>query len=83
MFLASAKDLLDFLKLGKQSISNQEITVLVFGNVVAFLVAILAIKFFVSYIVKYGFTMFAYYRILIGILVIVLYKFFGFTLQMM
>jgi undecaprenyl-diphosphatase len=83
MFLASAKDLYDFLKLGKQSISNQEITVLVFGNVVAFLVAILAIKFFVSYIVKYGFTMFAYYRILVGILVIVLYKYFGFTLQMM
>lgn len=83
MFLASAKDLFDFLKLGKQSISNHEVTVLVFGNIVAFLVAILAIKFFVSYIVKYGFTVFAYYRILIGILVLVLNKYFGFTLQMM
>ncbi|CAG0907029.1 unnamed protein product, partial [Darwinula stevensoni] len=65
MFLATVKDLYDFLKLGAQSISNQEVTLLVFGNIVAFLVAILAIKFFVSYIVKYGFTMFAYYRILI------------------
>jgi undecaprenyl-diphosphatase len=82
MFMATVKDLYDFTKDGVTSISQQEISLLVFGNIVAFIVALLAIKFFVSYIIKYGFKVFAYYRILIGILVVVLYKYFGFSLHM-
>ena len=39
---------------------------LIIGNVVAFLVAVLAIKFFINFITKYGFTAFGWYRILIG-----------------
>jgi len=83
MFMATVKDLYDFMKGGMNSITADEITLLAFGNIVAFIVAIFAIKFFVSYIVKYGFKVFGYYRIVVGILVIVLYKFFGFSLQMM
>jgi undecaprenyl-diphosphatase len=42
------------------------------GNVVAFFVALLAIKFFISYLQKYGFKLFGYYRIIAGIILLVL-----------
>jgi undecaprenyl-diphosphatase len=45
----------------------------VVGNVVAFIVAILAIKSFISFLTKNGFKVFGYYRILVGILILVLY----------
>jgi undecaprenyl-diphosphatase len=83
MFMATVKDLYDFMKGGSASLSSQEFSILAFGNIVAFIVAIIAIKFFISYIVKYGFKVFAYYRIIIGIVVILLYKYFGFSLQML
>lgn len=83
MFMATVKDLYDYLKGGTATIQSSEMTLLAFGNLVAFIIALIAIKFFVSFIVKYGFKMFAYYRIVIGILVILLYQFFGFSLQMM
>ena len=39
---------------------------LVIGNIVAFIVAMLAIKFFISFVTKYGFKAFGWYRIIIG-----------------
>lgn len=36
------------------------------GNVVAFVVALLAIKFFISYLQRYGFKFFGWYRIIVG-----------------
>lgn len=39
---------------------------LVIGNVVAFIVAMLAIKFFISFVTKYGFKAFGWYRIIVG-----------------
>jgi undecaprenyl-diphosphatase len=42
------------------------------GNIVAFIVAILAIKFFIDYLKKYGFRLFGIYRILAGIILLVL-----------
>jgi undecaprenyl-diphosphatase len=39
---------------------------LVVGNVVAFIVALLAIKFFISFVTKYGFKAFGWYRIVVG-----------------
>ncbi|WP_460764464.1 undecaprenyl-diphosphate phosphatase [Niabella terrae] len=42
------------------------------GNIVAFLVAILAIKFFINYLKKYGFKVFGWYRIIVGILLLIL-----------
>lgn len=45
---------------------------LIVGNLVAFVVALLAIKFFIGFISRYGFKLFGYYRIAIGMLVIVL-----------
>lgn len=45
---------------------KDNIGTLVVGNVVAFIVAMLAIKFFIEFISKYGFKLFGWYRIIIG-----------------
>ncbi|WP_346236203.1 undecaprenyl-diphosphate phosphatase [Niabella insulamsoli] len=42
------------------------------GNIVAFIVAIIAIKFFINYLKKYGFKIFGWYRIIIGVVLLVL-----------
>ncbi|MGZ3930303.1 MAG: undecaprenyl-diphosphate phosphatase [Bacteroidia bacterium] len=72
MFAATAKKLLDFFKEGVQ-ISGHEIGILVFGNVIAFIVALLAIRFFIGFLTKHGFKLFGWYRIAIGALLILLY----------
>ncbi len=46
--------------------------VLLVGNIVAFIVAMLAIKFFISFLTKHGFKAFGWYRIAVGGLIIVL-----------
>jgi undecaprenyl-diphosphatase len=42
------------------------------GNVVAFIVAMLAIKFFIGYLQKHGFRVFGYYRIIVGIILLLM-----------
>ena len=56
---------------GMQLLSENWLTLLI-GNVVAFIVAILAIKFFIDFLTKYGFKAFGYYRIIVGLVIIVL-----------
>jgi undecaprenyl-diphosphatase len=46
--------------------SGQEIKLLVLGNAVAFVVALLAIRLFVGFVAKYGFRAFGIYRIIVG-----------------
>ena len=46
--------------------------ILIIGNLVAFGVAMLAIKFFIEFLTKYGFKAFGYYRILAGSLILIL-----------
>lgn len=72
MFAATAKKLLDFYKAGFV-LNQDEISLLVFGNFVAFVVAILAIKFFIGVLNKHGFRGFGWYRIIVGALLILLY----------
>ncbi len=48
------------------------ITLLVIGNIIAFVVAMLAIKFFISFIQKYGLKYFGWYRIFIGLVFLML-----------
>lgn len=48
------------------SIITDNITTLIIGNVVAFIVAVLAIKFFINFVSKHGFKAFGWYRIIIG-----------------
>lgn len=46
--------------------------VLIIGNIVAFVVALLAMKWFVAFLTKYGFKVFGIYRIIAGGLILVL-----------
>lgn len=71
MFAATAKDLFDWYK-DKGAIADSEIKLLIIGNVVAFVVAIIAIKFFINYLQKYGFKLFGWYRILAGVVLLAL-----------
>lgn len=54
--------------------NSHNLIVLITGNVVAFVVALLAIKSFIGYLQKHGFKLFGIYRIIIGILIIILVK---------
>lgn len=51
---------------------TDNLTVLIIGNVVAFIVAMAAIKFFIGFLTKYGFKVFGYYRIVVGVVLLVL-----------
>lgn len=52
--------------------SQQNINAFIVGNVVAFIVAILAIRFFINYLKVYGFRVFGMYRIIVGIILLIL-----------
>lgn len=52
--------------------SSNEIKQLAIGNVVAFIVALLAIKFFIGFLKKHGFRIWGYYRIIVGIILLIL-----------
>lgn len=56
---------------GKSMMSENLITLLI-GNVVAFLVAMAAIKIFITFLTKYGFKAFGYYRIIVGVAILIL-----------
>lgn len=71
MFAATAKKLWDWYK-DNGHFSSDEIKLLAVGNIVAFVVAMVAIKFFISYLQKYGFKAFGWYRIVAGTLLLVL-----------
>ncbi|MEJ8802667.1 undecaprenyl-diphosphate phosphatase [Pontibacter sp. H249] len=53
-------------------ITSDDLQILLVGNFVAFIVAMLAIRFFISFLTKYGFKMFGYYRIALGIALLAL-----------
>jgi undecaprenyl-diphosphatase len=72
MFGASALKLVKALKGTPEIFTAHNLTVLAIGNLVAFLVAMLAIRFFVSYLTQYGFRIFGWYRIVLGALLIIL-----------
>lgn len=55
--------------------TSQDLSVLALGNIVAFVVALLAIKFFIGVLTKYGFKFFGYYRIIAGLILLILLSF--------
>lgn len=57
---------------GNILMEGNNLEILIIGSVVAFFVAIAAIKFFISYVTKYGFKMFGWYRIIVGGLIVAL-----------
>lgn len=69
MFGASALKLVKFFMAG-QVMTGGEIVILVVGMVVAFIVSVIAIRFLMSYIKKNDFKVFGWYRIVLGIIVL-------------
>ena len=65
------------LKYHKESggFSSEELKLLAVGNIVAFIVALIAIKFFIGFVKKHGFKVWGVYRIIVGlILLLLIYK---------
>jgi undecaprenyl-diphosphatase len=57
---------------GYKSFTSEHVKLLVVGNLIAFVVAILAIRFFIHFLQKHGFRLFGWYRIIAGIVLLVL-----------
>lgn len=72
MLAATAKKLLDAYKDGL-TLSSEEIKLLAFGNAIAFIVALVAIKTFIGILNKFGFKWFGVYRIIVGGILIILF----------
>ena len=67
---ATFLDLLDLLKEDTAWATTHNITMLLLGCVVSFIVALLAMKWFVAFLTKYGFKAFGVYRIIVGGIII-------------
>ena len=74
MFGATIKKCYDYYKDGFV-LSHDQINFLIIGNVVAFIVALIAIKTFIGFISKNGFKVFGYYRIIAGISLLIIHFF--------
>ena len=73
MFAATAYKMLKlFMEPDGLNLVADNMTTLVVGNAVAFVVALLAIKFFISFVTRYGFRLFGYYRIVVGGAILIL-----------
>ena len=68
MAAASAYKLLKDYK----HINADNIGILIIGNIVAFIVAMIAIKTFITFLQKHGFKVFGWYRIVVGLVLIIL-----------
>ena len=67
MLAATMFKMLDlFTDENSAQVLKENLDILLIGNVVAFIVAMLAIKFFINFVTKYGFKAFGWYRIIIG-----------------
>ena len=69
---ATLLDLVDLFKENAEWATSHNIMVLTVGCVVAFIVALLAMKWFVGFLTKYGFKAFGWYRIVVGVLILAL-----------
>lgn len=82
MFAATAYKVLKLFLDGGTEIVMNNMPALIIGNVVAFIVGLLAIRFFIRFVTKYGFKTFGWYRIVVGGLILVLLLT-GHTLEIM
>lgn len=96
MFGAALKEVYDLMKHGTditladgtvQHLTGTQVltadghlTTLLLGSFIAFVVALMAVKYFIHYIARYGFRAFGWYRIIVGAVILVL-PLFGVKLQ--
>lgn len=73
MFGATCLETYRLISHGGGSLLTQDnnLQTLLLGSFVAFIVAIAAIKFFINYVTKYGFAAFGWYRIVVGLIIII------------
>jgi len=69
---ATLLDLLEMFKEGTNWATTTNIELLLLGCIMAFVVAIFAMKWFVAFLTKYGFKAFGWYRIIVGLVILVL-----------
>lgn len=69
---ATLLDLLEMFKEGTNWATTTNIELLLLGCIVAFVVAIFAMKWFVAFLTKYGFKAFGWYRIIVGLVILAL-----------
>jgi undecaprenyl-diphosphatase len=74
MLGATVKKCYDYYKEGFV-LTHDQINLLIIGNIVAFVVALLAIKSFIGYLSKNGFQIFGYYRIIVGLALLLIHFF--------
>jgi Uncharacterized bacitracin resistance protein len=73
MLAATGYKVLKTYKTNPQVLSDKHnLMILGVGNLVAFIVAMLAIRFFIGYLQKHGFRIFGYYRIIVGIILLLM-----------
>ena len=72
MLGATVKKTYDYYKAGFQ-LNNEQINYLIIGNLIAFIVAMIAIKSFIDYLSKNGFKIFGYYRIVLGVILLIIH----------
>lgn len=81
MFAATSYKLLKIYQ-SETGFTSHDIQVLAVGNIVAFIVALLAIKLFIGFLTKHGFKVFGWYRIVVGLVILGMY-FAGIDLKML
>lgn len=74
MLGATSKKMYDYFQMGYE-LSSSQINYLIVGNIIAFIVALIAIKTFIDYLSKHGFKLFGYYRIMLGIALLLIHFF--------
>ena len=72
MFAATVKSLYDIWKDNPAVLNTDGIQMILLGSLVAFIIALIAIKFLISFLQKNGFKMFGWYRIIVGTVLILL-----------
>lgn len=72
MLAATGYEVLKLFLSDKSAVLADNVTTLIVGNIVAFVVALLAIKFFINFVTKYGFKAFGWYRIIVGSAILIM-----------
>jgi len=73
MFGATVKKIWDYHKHISPTFTGEQIKFLLIGNAIAFVIAMLAIKTFITFLEKKGFRLFGWYRIVVGIVLLALF----------
>lgn len=74
MLGATLKKGYDYYQAG-YTLTDEQVNLLIIGNVVGFIVALFAIKTFIGYLSRNGFKIFGYYRIIVGLAILLIHYF--------